>query len=55
VHALYRAPQRQATITDQTPQIIRAMISDPRTDQDTAHPERTNPPNAAIGIFFFVI
>ena len=59
MHALYRAQQHQATITatvtDQTPQIIHALIADPRTDHDTAHPERTNPPIAAIGYFSFVI
>ena len=59
VHALYRARQHQATITatitDQTPQIIHALIADPRTDHDTAHPERTNPPTAPIGRFSFVI
>ena len=52
VHALYRARQHQATITatitDQTPGIIRALITDARTDHDTAHPERTNPSIAAI-------
>ena len=59
VHALYRARQHQATITatvtDQTPQIIHALIADPRTDHDTAHPERTNPPIAAMRDFSFVI
>jgi hypothetical protein len=53
VHALYRAQQHQATITatitDQTPGIIAALISDPRTGHDTANPERTNPPVTAIG------
>ena len=57
VHALYRAQQRQATITatitDQTPGIIHALIADPRTDHDTAHPQRTNPPIAAIATLFF--
>ena len=56
VHALYRAPQHQATITatitDQTPGIIHALITDPRTDHDTANPERTNPPIAAIASTF---
>ena len=57
VHALYRAKQHQATITatitDQTPGIIQALIADSRTDHDTANPERTNPPIAAIRILFF--
>jgi hypothetical protein len=52
VHALYRAQQNQATITatitDQTPGIIAALLTDPRTDHDTAHPERTNPPVTPI-------
>jgi DNA invertase Pin-like site-specific DNA recombinase len=59
VHALYRAEPHQATITatitDQTPGIIAALLNDPRTDDDTADPERTNPPITAIGCFSFVI
>jgi hypothetical protein len=37
-----------ATITDQIPGIIHALLDDPRTDNDTANPARTNPPVAAI-------
>ena len=52
VHALYRAQQHQATITatvtDQTPGLIAALLDDPRTDHDTANPERTNLPITAI-------
>src|SRR5262249_10653399 len=52
VHALYRAEPHQATltatITDQTPGIIQALTADPRTDHDTADPERKNSPTAAI-------
>jgi len=52
VHALYRARQHQATITatitDQTPGIIAALLADARTDHDTANPERTNPAGAAM-------
>jgi site-specific DNA recombinase len=50
VQALYRADQHQATIratiTDQTPGIIQALLTDPRTDHDTADPARTNSPSA---------
>ena len=38
VHALYRAQPHQATINDQTPGIIAALTTDPRTDHDTADP-----------------
>jgi hypothetical protein len=59
VHALYRAEPDQATITatitDQTPGIIAALIADSRTDHDTADPERTNPPATAIKCFSYVI
>jgi site-specific DNA recombinase len=59
VHAYYRAHLNQATITatitDQTPGIIQALITDPRTDNDTANPERTNPPITAIGCFPYVL
>jgi len=55
VHALYRARQHQATITatitDQTPGIIAALLADARTDHDTANPARTNPAGAAIACF----
>ena len=57
VHALYRAHLHQATITatitDQTPGIIAALITDPRTDDDSANPERTNPPIAPMRVLFF--
>ncbi len=47
VHALYRAQPRQATITatitDQTPGVIQALLGDPRTDHDTAGQARKNP------------
>uniref|UniRef100_UPI0026144134 hypothetical protein n=1 Tax=Trebonia sp. TaxID=2767075 RepID=UPI0026144134 len=53
VHALYRAEPRQATITatitDQTPGIIQALLDDPRTDHDTADPARKNVPIAPAG------
>ena len=52
VHALYRADQHQATITatitDATPQLIRDLLTDPRTDHDTAAENRTNSPKAPI-------
>jgi hypothetical protein len=51
VHALYRAEMNQATITatitDATPQLIRELLTDPRTDHDTDAP-RTNSATAAI-------
>jgi hypothetical protein len=50
-----RYDDQAATITDQTPGIIAALLTDPRTDHDTADPERTNPPVTAIGNFSFVI
>jgi DNA invertase Pin-like site-specific DNA recombinase len=52
VHAVYRTQPHQATITatitDQTPEIVRALTADPRADHDTAHPERKNSPTAPI-------
>ena len=52
VHALYRAEMNQATITakitDATPQLIQALLEDPRTDHDTHDPARKNPPISAI-------
>jgi site-specific DNA recombinase len=52
VHALYRAGMNQATITakitDATPQLIQALLDDPRTDHDTHAPARTNPANSAL-------
>jgi hypothetical protein len=39
IHALYRQPMKQATIwatiTDDTPGTIAALLTDPRTDNDT--------------------
>jgi hypothetical protein len=59
VHALYRAQPHQATITatitDQTPGIIAALVTDPRTDHDTADPARKNSPTAAIARVVSVI
>jgi hypothetical protein len=59
VHALYRADKNQATITakitDATPQLIQALLDNPRTDHDTHDPARTNLPISAIGNFSFVI
>jgi site-specific DNA recombinase len=52
VHALYRAQPHQATITatitDATPALIAALLTDPRTDHDTAGPARKNPAIAPI-------
>jgi hypothetical protein len=52
VHAHYRAPIHQATITakitDATPRLIQALLDDPRTDHDTHVPARTNPPMSAM-------
>jgi hypothetical protein len=52
IHALYRAEPHQATITatitDQTPAIIAALLDDPRTDHDTDNPASKNSPIAAI-------
>jgi len=52
IHALYRAQPHQATITatitDQTQALIQALLDDPRTDHDTAHPAHTNSPIAAM-------
>jgi hypothetical protein len=57
VHAFYRAQLNQATIratiTDQTPGIIQALLTDLRTDHDTANPERTNPAITAMRTIFF--